>query len=233
MYKTELHCHTNFSGCSDVDAAGVAEKYIAAEYTTVVITNHFNPGHMNREGSFKALVQGTFDAVKAVKECAGDKLNIIAGMELTLKCMPNDFLLYGDVENFVKEVGEEIFDLRPHQVRDRIHEIGGVIIQAHPFRFGQIVVNPADVDGIEVFNGHMGQRSYNEVAKHWALSWADWHRHDGSYILTSGSDHHHTWQQPVAGIGTEEPVADTEQLLAVLKSGNYHRITACLGDVEH
>lgn len=231
-FKTELHCHMNFSGCSDVNAADMVEKYALAGYDTVVITNHFNPGHLSREGSFEKLVRGTFDAIEEVKAAAGDRLRILTGMELTLRCMPNDFLLYGIDEKFISTVGEEIFDLRPWQVRDRVHEVGGIIIQAHPFRFGQTVVNPDEVDGIEIFNGHSGQRSHNEVAKHWALYWMEHHRRDGSYILTAGSDHHHTWQQPTAGIETDEEITSEEQLIAVLKSGEYTRFVSSLGEMD-
>lgn len=231
-YKCELHCHTNFSGCSDVNASDVAEKYIAKGYTTVVITNHFNRHYVSREGGFKELCRGTFNAIEDVRAAAKGRLNILAGMELTFDCMPNDFLLYGITEEMISEM-EDMFDLRPWQMRDRMHEVGGVIIQAHPFRFGQTVVNPDEVDGVEVFNGHPGHHSHNDTAKMWALAWAEHYRKDGSYILTSGSDHHHTWQTATGGIETEEPVTSMEQLLEILKSGNYTRITCSLGECDY
>ena len=119
-FKTELHCHMNFSGCSDVSAADMVEKYVAAGYSTVVVTNHFNQGYLSREGSFEKLVRGTFDAIEEVREAAAGRLNILTGMELTLKCMPNDFLLYGITEEFISGVGEEIFDLRIPSVSGRL-----------------------------------------------------------------------------------------------------------------
>ena len=230
-FKTELHCHNSFSGCSGVSPAGVVEKYVAAGYSTVVITNHFNTGHMSREGSYEALVKGAFDAVEETRRAAEGRLNILAGMELTLRCMPNDFLLYGVTEEFFTDVGEELFDMRPWQVRDKIHEYGGMIIQAHPFRFGQVVVNPLEVDGIEVFNGHTGQYSHNEIAKAWALAWMDQYRKDG-FVLTSGTDHHDSDHYPTGGIITEEEIVTSEQLVAVLKGGAYDRITSHLGKVS-
>lgn len=230
-FKTELHCHTNFSGCSGVTAADMVEKYIAAGYSTVVVTNHFNRYHLSREGSFEALVKGTFNAVNEAREYAGDRLNILQGMELTFKCMPNDFLIYGIDEEFILGLGEEVFDLRPWQMRDKLREVGGIIIQAHPFRFNQTVVNPDEVDGIEVFNGHTGQYSHNEVAKIWALAWMDKYKKDG-FILTSGTDHHDASHYPTGGIETEEEITSVQMLLDVLKNGNYSRITSHLGRVE-
>lgn len=231
-FKTELHCHTNFSGCSNVSAADMVDKFEAAGYSTVVVTNHFNYGYMNREGDYRTLVKNAFAAIEEARAAAEGRMNILAGMELSLKCMLNDFLLYGVTEEFFLDVGEELFDMRPWQVRDKIHEVGGVIIQAHPFRFGQVVVNPAEVDGIEVFNGHSGQYSHNEIAKAWALAWADKYKKGERFILTSGSDHHDDCHRATGGIITEEEIRTSDELLAVLKSGNYERITSYLGRVE-
>lgn len=231
-YKCELHCHTNFSGCSDVSASEVVEKYVAAGYTTVVVTNHFNRHHLSREGSFAELCRGVFNAIEEVKKAAEGRLNILEGMEITFNCMPNDFLLYGVTEKMLSEM-EDVFELRPWQMRDRMHEAGGIIIQAHPFRFGQTVVNPDEVDGIEIYNGHPGHHSHNDIAKMWALSWAEHYRKDGSFILTSGTDHHNKWHTPTGGIETEEPVSSVEQLLEILKSGNYTRINTSLGESDY
>ncbi len=222
----------NFSGCSNVSAEELVEKYVAAGYRTVVITNHFNAYYVMREGSYEALVEGTFNAVEKVRLAAGDSLNILMGMELSLKCMPNDFLLYGIDRKFVEGM-EKAFDMRPWQVRDMVHEVGGLFIGAHPFRYGMTVVNPDELDGLEIFNGHPGQHSHNEVAKHWALYWAEYHRPDGSFILTSGTDHHDGWHTPVGGIETEEEITSSEQLVAVLKSGKYRRLTASLGERDY
>lgn len=232
-YKCELHCHMNYSGCSEVSAADTVQKYVDKGYTTLVVTNHFNPHHFRRDGSFETLVRGTFDAFEETRAAAGDRLHVLMGMELTFNYMPNDFLLYGIDEKFITDIGEKIFDLRLWELRDMLNEIGGLIIQAHPFRYGQTVVNPADVHGIEIFNGHTGQHSHNEVAKHWALYWMEHHRNDGTYILTSGSDHHHTWQYPVAGIETDEPITTMDELLSVLKSCRFTRITASLGEKDY
>ncbi len=232
MFKTELHCHMNFSGCSNVSAAELVEKYVAAGYSTVVITNHFNDWYIRREGGFSTLVENYFAAVEEVRAAAGDRLNILLGMELSLRCMPNDFLLYGLTREAVEQM-EPLLDCRPWQVRDFMHGIGGIMIEAHPFRYGMTVVNPDEVDGLEVFNGHPGQNSHNEVAKHWALYWAEHHRRDGSYILTSGTDHHDSWHTPVGGIETEDEITSMDGLLAVLKSGNYNRLTASLGEKDY
>ena len=92
-------------------------------------------------------------------------------------------------------------------------ENGLLIVQAHPFRNGMKIMPPQYLDGIETFNGHSGHDSRNDIAEAWA-------RHFG-LICTSGTDFHHPHQNPDAGIITHEPICTQEQLIAVLKSGNY------------
>lgn len=230
-YKTELHCHTNFSGCSNVPADVAVQKYIDAGYSTLVITNHFTAGYRG-DKPHPQITREMFAAAEAVREAAGDRLCVLPAMELTFRCMPNDFLVYGLSEEDIAAM-DDMFDLQPWQMRDRVRELGGVMIQAHPFRFGQTVVNPADVDGIEVFNGHAGHHSHNDIAKMWALSWAEHYRKDGSFILTSGTDHHYMEQKPLGGIETEEKITTVDELLAVLKSGKYTRIVASLGEMDY
>lgn len=231
-YKTELHCHTNYSGCSNVSPADMVEKYVAAGYSTVVITNHFNQSHLNRDGDFDALVRGTFNAINEARAAADGRLNIIAGMELTLHCMPNDFLLYGVTEEFVRSMGEELFDICPWHFKDRFKESDIIVIQAHPFRFNQNTVNPEHVHGIEVFNGHTGQYSHNSFTE----QWVDYMRKQGrigdGFILTSGTDHHDDTHYPTGGIETEHEIKTSGELLSVLRSGEYKLITSPLGKVE-
>lgn len=229
-YKTELHCHTSLSGCSNVPAAEAAEKYIAAGYTTLVVTNHYTK-YYRGDGTVRELARRAFAEAEAVREAAAGRLNVLTGMEVTFGCMPNDFLVYGMSEEDFAGM-DDIFDLRPGHLRERLEEIGGVIIGAHPFRFGMTVVNPVELDGIEVFNGHPGHHSHNDIAKLWSLMWAEHYRKNGGFILTSGSDHHYKEQVPNGGIETDEPITTMEQLVQVLKSGKYNRIVTSLGEMD-
>jgi len=231
-FKTELHCHTNFSGCSNVPAADMVEKYVAAGYSTVVVTNHFNPGHLSREGSFDKLVRGYFDAIEEARAAAEGKLNIIAGMELTTHYMPNDFLLYGITEEFVRGIGEDIFSTAPWHFKSRFEGEDIIVIQAHPFRFGQTTVDPIHVHGIEVFNGHTGQYSHNSFTKQWIKYMEGLGKIGDGFILTSGTDHHDDCHYPTGGIETECEIKTSEDLLSVLRSGNYELITTYLGRVD-
>jgi predicted metal-dependent phosphoesterase TrpH len=95
-------------------------------------------------------------------------------------------------------------------------EKGYLFIQAHPFRNGMKVINPAFVDGVEVFNGHGGHDSRNEIAEAWANKF--------SLLKTSGTDFHYAHAPTNGGIVTDEKIQTVQQLVAVLKSGKYELI---------
>ncbi len=212
-YKTELHCHTSeVSPCASEDAAATVEKYIAAGYTTVVLTNHYS-----RHSRWVANMKGVdfneffFEGFRKFKECAGDRLNVIFSAEVTLDDPydKNDYLIYGITEDFFRE-NPDILDTRIWHLRTLCDEHNALLIHAHPVNKGYTLRDTKQVHGYEVING--GDR-HNDLA----LMWANYY----GGIKTAGSDHHTPEDYPTCGIETDEPILTGEQLVCVLKSGRY------------
>ena len=72
------------------------------------------------------------------------------------------------------------------------------------------------IDGVEVYNGHKGHDSRNEIAEMWAEKYG--------LIKTSGTDFHYNHVPANAGILTEQKIEDMDALVATLKAGNYELI---------
>lgn len=87
------------------------------------------------------------------------------------------------------------------------------VVHAHPFRQGMVVENPVSgLFGIEVFNGGT-ERFRNEIAKQYAC-------HFG-IPMTSSSDTHELERLARGGIMTEHKIKTPEELVSVLRSGEY------------
>jgi len=222
QYKTELHAHTSeVSTCADFTAPEVAERYIAAGYTTLVLTNHFTSKIIKPMGAdWDQKIDYFVAPYRHMKEYAKGRLNVILGCELFLDESAekylhlgrNEYLLYGPVEEFLRANP----DLQQRKLKELLplaHEWGVLVIQAHPFRSGTQIVNPDRVDGYEVFNAHPKQDARN----HQALAWARLH----GKIMTSGSDFHHPYSPEAGGILSDVPVTDSVQLTELLRSGQY------------
>ena len=226
-YKTELHCHTSeFSGCSDTPGAEAVEKYIANGYTTVVLTNHFVCGARGYSDHAE-LCHAFYEAADVMRRAAGGRLCVLTGAEVCFKENGNDYLVFGMTEQMATEM-TDLFDMGVRAFHEAVKDKGVLVVQAHPFRFGQVMTNPSYVDGIEVFNGHFGWYSHNELAHTWASMWMEKYNRD--FILTSGSDHHYRTQKPVGGIVTNTPITTNEELVSALRSHSYRRLSQSLGE---
>lgn len=220
MFKTELHCHSNdISACARVDADIIIEKFTSAGYSTLVLANHFNSSTYthNKCESWNEWIDKYIGAYNLLKEKAKGKLNILLGMELRTNENINDYLVFGVTEKFLRE-NENIFKMNIWDVHKLTSENGMLLIQAHPFRDSMTVTNPKALDGVEVFNGHMGHDSRNDIAEIWANKF--------SLIKTSGTDFHYADVPANAGILTENEITTMDELVAVLKSGNYELVKA-------
>lgn len=217
MFKTELHCHLGgVSFCANVSAEHVAQRYIDAGYDSLVLANHFEAATMRRHGdTYPDFVKRHVAACEAVRAAADGRLNVIFGAELRFTCNMNDYLLYGVTPEFLLE-HPDLFDMSPREFSPIAREAGILFVQAHPFRNGMTVTNPALLDGIEVFNGHVGHDSRNAVADLWADTY--------SLIKTSGTDYHQPCHFPDAGILTEHRILTSEDLADTLRSGSYELV---------
>ena len=113
MYKTELHCHSSeVSCCARADAATLARRYKEAGYRTVVLTNHFSSftyGHL-KCSDWQEWITRFVDGYQRLREAAAPDLTVLFGAELRLNNNPNDFLMFGVTEEFLR-AHPDIFDM--------------------------------------------------------------------------------------------------------------------------
>ena len=215
MFKTELHCHSkDISQCARVSFEEIVDKYVSAGYNTLVLSNHFNTGTKDSLGakSWGEWVDKYVGSYKALKEFAKGKLNILLGMELRFDENCNDYLVFGVTEEFLRKY-DDMLQMNPSSFRKIANENGCLFVQAHPFRNGMTVVRPDSLDGVEVFNGHYGHDSRNDIANAWADKFG--------LIKTSGTDFHYNDSPANGGILTDVEITAMDQLLEILKSGKY------------
>ncbi len=212
-FFTELHAHTcEVSPCADLTAAEVAERFIAAGYTTMVVTNHFTSPILEGRGkTWDEKIDWFLAPVHQMREYAKGRLNVLLGAELRFDGHANDYLLFGLTEEFLR-AHPDMQKMKLDEFVLSARKNGILTIQAHPFRNGMLVIKPNRIDGIEVFNGHPGHDSRNNIAAQWAKKY--------NLLRTSGSDFHHPHSVEAGGIITDTPVISMEQLVEILRSGN-------------
>lgn len=217
-YKLELHAHTSeISRCASATAEVLVEKYRNAGYNGVVITNHFDPETLEAlpGDTWASKVRSYGDAVRHAADVAAD-IDIFFGCELRMRENMNDYLLFGVSEEFLAS-SPDIFSLGIKKLHEFCNENGISVYQAHPFRNRMTICDPRMIDGIEVFNGHRGHDSRNEIAARWAERYG--------LPVSSGSDFHDPFSAVNAGIETDFRIASQNELREVLQSGSFRLLT--------
>ncbi len=219
MFKTELHAHcANVSRCGQVPADKLAEIYINAGYTTLVLTDHFSDATFPdwRTDGAEKMAREFLAGYNAVKQHADGRLNVLLGMEIRFCESDNDYLVFGLKKEHIS-AAERVFEWGIGKYSEFCRENGLVIIQAHPFRNNMRITDPEIIDGVEVVNGNPRAVSRNEIAHAWADKYP-------KLIRTSGSDYHEAVFTPGKGILTSNPITSNSELISVLKSGDYEII---------
>lgn len=224
IYKTELHCHTReVSKCAHAPAEDMVDFYVSRGYTSLVVTNHLSPKSFknSRFGDLSGCgwdrkIDLFVNGYERVRELAGDRLNVLLGCELRSVLNNNDYLIYGVTEEFLRSV-PEIMEWKIKDISAAVRASGALLVQAHPFRNGMAVTDPALLDGLEIFNGNLGHGNRNEIARMWAEKFG--------LIPTAGGDCHSAKPEiGTSGILTDVPVTSNEQLLEILRGRNYELI---------
>ncbi|GHU08845.1 hypothetical protein FACS1894151_05490 [Spirochaetia bacterium] len=185
LYETHLHTAES-SDCGVSPARDYIRRYINRGYTGIIVTDHFFRGNtaVDRRLPWKEWVHRFcrgFEEAHNEGERRG--LDVFFGWEETYE--GDDFLIYGLDKTWLLEHPEVRYWTRKEQLA-AVHEYGGCVVQAHPFREAyylyKIILNPFFVDAVEAANGGNHQSAYDAIAMRYAQKFG--------LPVTAGSDIH-------------------------------------------
>ena len=218
MYRYETHCHTNFcSKCAHSTPAEMVRAYKSAGYAGLILTDHFILGYtcVDQTLPWGPRMECYYNAYLQAK-AEGDRLDfdVIFGIEHA-HGGGQEVLVYGIDLNFLLS-HPEIETASLEEFAALVHAAGGILIQAHPYRYGgwEVPVRLDLIDGIEIYNaGNEAQN--NRMALQKAA--------ERPCILTAGADSHAAWEERVGTTGIALPyrVSDGQALVAALRKGDH------------
>lgn len=195
LYETHLHTKQG-SACARNSGAEMAKAAMDMGYTGIIVTEHNWGGNtsVNRDLPWEEWVD---EFVKGYEEAyalgKAHDFDVFWGYEAGFR--GTEFLIYGVTPEWLKRHSE----IKTADVKKQyqlIHDAGGMVIHAHPFRkewyIPEIRLFPEYVDGVEGINAtHSCKKStshndpsYDEMA----ISYAREHH----LPMTAGSDIHTT-----------------------------------------
>lgn len=219
-YKYELHCHTgDVSRCAACPAEKAVEIYKSKGYDGMVITDHYSPLTFLDRHLFAPQKETDFylRGFEKALAAAGDNFTVLLGMEIRFYGNGNDYLVYGMTPEFIREHGN-LMTYYPRRFYELCKKNNMIFLQAHPFRPYIFRTNPKYLDGCEVFNGKGAGTDINEKATAWA-------EENNMKIRVAGTDfHRESHTEHMSGILTNEKIRTNEDLLRILRSGEFEII---------
>ena len=221
IFRYETHCHSNrCSRCAHSTPAELVKAYHNKGFSGLVLTDHFIHGNNCVDASlpWEKRMQCYYDAYLEAKEAAKPlDFDVLFGIEHAYGG-GLEVLCYGiDLDFMLKN--PDIPELALPEFSRRIHNYGGILIHAHPYRWaGRELQLPLDLlDGIEVYNA--GNAPEKNIL---AQRLAD----QSQFIQTSGSDLHNIAETKLgtAGIILPYRVRTETELVAALKRKDHSLI---------
>jgi len=216
-YKYETHLHTSqASRCGASTGAEQAAFIKEQGYAGMFVTDHFFNGNcavptdLSWEERVHQYCAGYRDA-----KAMGDKIGLDVFFGIEWNFNNDEYLLYGVSEEWLLAHPDMLCWDHAELFR-QINAIGGLMVQAHPFRdrpyVGKIHLHPEHVHAIELVN------SGNDVRND-AMA-AVYAKHFGLHT-TAGSDLHKNKlpDRGLKGIEADEPITCPEDFVKLIKSG--------------
>ncbi|MBQ4559951.1 MAG: histidinol-phosphatase [Tyzzerella sp.] len=218
MYLYETHLHSSeCSACASSTAREMVRRYKEAGYAGFVLTNHFITGNtcVPKDISWGERMNMYYDAyLEAKDEAAQLDFDVFFGIEHHYG-KGKEVLIYGIDLDFLR-AHPEIETIDIDTLAQLVHEEGGIIIHAHPYRkrgyIPEGVMPRYDVcDGIEVYNGG-DDYATNDMAYQDAV------RLDK--IMTSGGDVHMISEGRIGRTGNnfERRIRTMDELILALRN---------------
>ncbi len=221
LFKYETHAHTSeVSKCSKITAAELVRYYKKSGFSGVCITDHFLNGNtlvpydLPWEGQINFFCRGY---EKAFKEGQKIGIDVFFGWEYSYR--GTDFLTYGlDKEWLLNH--PEIMTFNTNEYLDFVHESGGFIVHAHPFReadyIDMIRLLPRKVDAVEVLNACRLDFE-NEYAYEYANKY--------NLLKVAGTDNHVGYRDKICGIQVTKPFKHINDMVNAIKNNQIRIFT--------
>ncbi len=224
-YLYEMHQHTaRCSACASASPTDTVRELKAAGFAGMVLTNHFFYGNtgIRRHQRWEDFVR-PYEVQYLEAKAVGDQLDfdVLFGLEEGVGG-GKEVLLYGITPAFLyahpelREGGST--EERLGRLLHLVHEAGGLVYQAHPFRVRDYIAEPWKplpahlLDGIEAYNAGNSPVENLRATKH---------AQDNDLPLIAGSDAHTAHFPGRYGIACSHRLPTEQALAQALAQGDY------------
>ncbi len=214
QYLYETHLHTvQASACGKVAGKDYIPYMKAKGYAGIIVTDHFFTGNcavpcgLSWDERVKWYASGFHQAKEAA---AGEDFTVLFSVEFNFE--GDEYMLYGVDEKWLLD-NDDICECDRREVCRRVHDAGGVMVHAHPYRergyLTDIKLMPDITDGIEIYNA-ANEDNQNALGYEYAKKL--------DVFTTAGSDIHFFHEDALGAMRFERPIESMEDFVSALKA---------------
>ncbi|MBE6554119.1 MAG: hypothetical protein E7666_07240 [Ruminococcaceae bacterium] len=221
----DLHVHS--SGASRCCKIALPEGLDAAREVGIdgiVLTNHYQKNYTEKLGIDVPTMIERYQAefTRATELAAARHMPCFFGIEITMERYKGvHMVVYGADPDFLN-ANPDVFDATQEALYRTVHAAGGILVQAHPYRKGSPLMDPAWMDAVEI-NCHP---LYQNIHFPEILAVAEQYR----LPLTCGGDYHADTYRPKCGLYLPDDLRDTQDLANYIRTAPHTRL--CVQDVN-
>lgn len=201
----DCHSHTSkISKCCQISAEDAVVLAKQKGMDGMVLTNHYVKDYLQGKNA-EDFVKEYIDEFYFTKEC-GDKIDfrVFFGIEVSMEMYPQVHLVVLGVRDEFLYEHPYLFKYSQKELYQIVKEAGGILIQAHPFRYGDHLMDIKYLDALEVNCHPLYGKSYAEKTIEIAKK--------GNLALTCGADFHNDTYRAKCGLYVPDNITDSIEL---------------------
>ncbi|MBQ7322000.1 MAG: PHP domain-containing protein [Clostridia bacterium] len=147
----DLHAHSSgISKCCRIPIEQVIKEAKRVGIDGIVLTNHYQKNYVT-DGDFPAFAARYIAEYEYAAELVKDSdFRIFFGIEVTMEKHPGVHMLIYGVEPAFLTAHPTLFDYTQEELYYLVCEVGGFLVQAHPMRRQNRLLDTRFLDGIEI-----------------------------------------------------------------------------------
>ena len=219
----DLHAHSSgISKCCRIPIEQVIEEAKKVGIDGLVLTNHYQKNYV-ADGDYPAFAARYIAEYEyAAGLVAGTDFRLFFGIEVTMEQHPGvHMLIYGVDPDFLT-ANPTLFECTQKELYHLVHEAGGILVQAHPMRRVDRLLNPDYLDGIEISCHPLYEGTH--IAELMPIAARE------GLILTAGGDFHADTHRARCGVYLDDSLTTVRQITDHLTTAQ--EITLCVQEVD-
>ena len=219
----DLHAHSSgISKCCRIPMEQVIEEAKKVGIDGLVLTNHYQKNYVT-DGDYPAFAARYIAEYEYAAELVKDSdFRIFFGIEVTMEKHPGVHMLIYGVEPAFLTAHPTLFDYTQEELYRLVHEAGGILVQAHPMRRQNRLLDTNLLDGIEISCHPLYEGTHIDELTPIAEK--------AGLILTAGGDFHADTHRARCGVYLDDTITTVKEIADYL--AHTGEVKLCVQEVD-